>query len=110
MFTPRGRDKDLSAMPADPSLYRVLTTPGYERDFHTISRGVSAAVDAMDRVLTILRRDPYNRSRQHQIKKLTGCKAGEGQWRIRWKEYRLRYDILENDVVLYSFRPRKEAY
>jgi mRNA-degrading endonuclease RelE of RelBE toxin-antitoxin system len=64
----------------------------------------------MEELLAILRRDPHNRSGQHPIKKLTGCKAGEGQWRIRWKEYRLRYDILGSDVVLYSFRHRKEAY
>lgn len=64
----------------------------------------------MKELVDILRRDPYNRNGQHPIKKLTGYKAGEGQWRIRWKEYRLRYDILGSDVVLYSFRHRKEAY
>jgi len=64
----------------------------------------------MEELLAILRRDPYNRNGRHQIKKLTGCKTGEGQWRIRWKEYRLRYDSVEDDVVLYSFRHRKEAY
>ena len=97
-------------MPADQSSFRVLTTPGYERDFRTISRGRPSIADAMEQLLAILRRDPYNRTGQQQIKKLTECKAGEGQWRIRWKEYRLRYDILGNDVVLYSFRHRKEAY
>jgi mRNA-degrading endonuclease RelE of RelBE toxin-antitoxin system len=65
---------------------------------------------AIEELLAILHRDPYNQSGHHQIKKLTGYKAGEGQWRIRWKDYRLRYDVFENDVVLYSFRHRKEAY
>jgi mRNA-degrading endonuclease RelE of RelBE toxin-antitoxin system len=37
-------------------------------------------------------------------------KPGEGQWRIRWREYRLRYDIFGSEVVLHSFRHRKEAY
>ena len=97
-------------MPADLNPFRVLTTPGYERDFRTISRGRPSVADAMEELLVILRRDPYNRNGQHQIKKLSGYKAGEGQWRIRWKEYRLRYDILGSDVVLYSFRHRKEAY
>jgi mRNA-degrading endonuclease RelE of RelBE toxin-antitoxin system len=97
-------------MPADLNPFRVLTTPAYERDFRTISRGCFSVVDAMEELLVILRRDPYNRSGQHQIKKLAGYKAGEGQWRIRWKEYRLRYDILGSDVVLYSFRHRKDAY
>ena len=97
-------------MPAEPDPFRVLTTPGYERDFRTISRGRPAVADAMEALLAVLRRDPYNRSGRHQIKKLSGHKAGDGQWRIRWKEYRLRYDILGSDVVLYSFRHRKEAY
>jgi mRNA-degrading endonuclease RelE of RelBE toxin-antitoxin system len=97
-------------MPADLNPFRVLTTPAYERDFRTISRGRPSVLDAMEELLVILRRDPYNRNGQHQIKKLTGSKAGEGQWRIRWKEYRLRYDILGSNVVLYSFRHRKDAY
>jgi mRNA-degrading endonuclease RelE of RelBE toxin-antitoxin system len=97
-------------IPETPNLFRVLATPGYERDFRTISRGRHSVVDAMEELLAILRRDPHNRSGRQQIKKLAGCKAGEGQWRIRWKEYRLRYDILGSDVVLYSFRHRKEAY
>ncbi len=97
-------------MPADLNPFRVLTTPGYERDLRAISRGRPQVADAMETLLAILRRDPYNRSRRHQIKKLAGCEVGEGQWRIRWKEYRLRYDIVGSDVVLYSFRHRKEAY
>jgi mRNA-degrading endonuclease RelE of RelBE toxin-antitoxin system len=97
-------------MSVDPNPFRVLTTRGYERDFRTISRGRPSVAEAVEELLAVLRRDPYNRSGRHQIKKLTGCKVGEGQWRIRWKEYRLRYDILESDVVLYSFRHRKEAY
>jgi mRNA-degrading endonuclease RelE of RelBE toxin-antitoxin system len=39
-----------------------------------------------------------------------GVKAGEGQWHVRWREYRLRYDIFGSEVVLHSFRHRKEAY
>jgi mRNA-degrading endonuclease RelE of RelBE toxin-antitoxin system len=97
-------------MPADSNLFRILTTPGYERDFRTISRGRSSVLGATEELLGILRYDPYNRTGRHQIKKLAGCNAGEGQWRIRWKEYRLRYDIVNRDVVLYSFRHRKEAY
>jgi len=60
--------------------------------------------------LAILREDPHNRGGQHKIKKLMGLKPGEGQWRIRWREYRLRYDIFADEVVLHFFRHRKEAY
>jgi len=40
----------------------------------------------MDELQAILRQDPHNQSGQHKIKKLAGYKAGEGQWRIRWKD------------------------
>jgi hypothetical protein len=41
----------------------------------------------------ILRTDPLNSTRRHQIKKLTNVKPGDGQWRIRSSVYRLRYDV-----------------
>jgi mRNA-degrading endonuclease RelE of RelBE toxin-antitoxin system len=97
-------------MPADASPFTVLSTPPFERDFRKVSQGRPALVEAVTELQAVLREDPHNRSGQHKIKKLAGYKAGEGQWRIRWREYRLRYDIFGNDVVLYSFRHRKDAY
>jgi mRNA-degrading endonuclease RelE of RelBE toxin-antitoxin system len=90
--------------------FRVLTTPAFEREFRRTSRGDAILVQAVEELLAILRQDPHNRTGQHKIKKLTGLKPGEGQWRIRWREYRLRYDIFGKDVVLHSFRHRKQAY
>jgi len=90
--------------------FRVLTTPAFERQFRAVSRRESALVDALEELIEILSSDPHNRSLRHQIKKLAGLKPGEGQWRIRWRDYRLRYDILGNEVVLHSFRHRKDAY
>ena len=91
-------------------MFRVLTTPAFEREFRAISKKDSALVRALEELIAILSDDPHNRRGQHQIKKLAGLKAGEGQWRLRWRDYRLRYDIFENEVVLHSFRHRKEAY
>jgi mRNA-degrading endonuclease RelE of RelBE toxin-antitoxin system len=65
---------------------------------------------AVEELLAILQEDPHNRSGQHKIKKLAGLKPGDGQWRIRWRDYRLRYDIFCEAVVLHSFRHRREAY
>jgi len=90
--------------------FRVVTTPAFEREFRKASKGNAALLDALEELLAMLREDPHNRSGQHKIKKLVGLKPGDGQWRIRWREYRLRYDIFGEEVVLHSFRHRREAY
>jgi mRNA-degrading endonuclease RelE of RelBE toxin-antitoxin system len=90
--------------------FRVLSTPAFEREFRTIARKDSALVRALEELIEILGNDPHNRSGRYQIKKLAGLKPGEGQWRVRWRDYRLRYDIFGSEVVLYSFRHRKDAY
>jgi mRNA-degrading endonuclease RelE of RelBE toxin-antitoxin system len=61
-------------------------------------------------LIQTLSEDPHNRSGQQKIKKLAGLNPGEGQWRLRWRDYRLRYDIFGSEVVLHSFRHRKDAY
>ena len=75
-----------------------------------LSRRNPKIVDLIERLIAILKEDPANVNRQHKIRKLEGVKQGEGQWRIRRGDYRLRYDIIGNDVLLYSFRDRKDAY
>jgi mRNA-degrading endonuclease RelE of RelBE toxin-antitoxin system len=93
-----------------PDQYSVLTTPAFERDFRKASKGSAALVGALEELLGVLRNDPHNRTGQHNIKKLAGLEPGEGQWRIRWRDYRLRYDIFGEEVILHSFRHRREAY
>ncbi|MGA9355241.1 MAG: hypothetical protein WBV46_16230 [Terriglobales bacterium] len=72
------------------SPFRVLTTPAFEREFRAISRKDAALVRALDELVGILSDDPHKRSGRHKIKKLAGLKPGAGQWRMRWKHYRLR--------------------
>lgn len=67
-------------------------------------------MDALAELIVVLSDEPHGRSARHAIKKLAGVQPGAGQWRIRWREYRLRYDIVGSEVVLHSFRHRKEAY
>jgi len=93
-----------------PGSFRVVTTPAFEREFRKLSRGSLSLIDALEELIVILSDDPHNRSGRQNIKKLAGLRPGEGQWRIRWRDYRLRYDIFGNEVVLHSFRHRKEAY
>jgi mRNA-degrading endonuclease RelE of RelBE toxin-antitoxin system len=92
------------------SRFRILGSPGFEREFRNIAEANSQLPAALEELLVILRNDPHNRSGQHNIKKLAQVKAGDGQWRIRWRDYRLRYDIYAGEVVLFSFRHRKESY
>ena len=90
--------------------FRVVTTPAFEREFRKASKGNVALVEAVEELLAILQEDTHNRSGKYKIKKIAGLKPGEGQWRIRWREYRLRNDIFDEEVVLHSFRHRREAY
>ena len=90
--------------------FRVLTTPAFEREFRKASKGNTGLVEALEELLGILQEDPHNRAGQHNIRKLAGLKPVDGQWRIRWRDYRLRYDIFGEEVVLHSFRHRREAY
>jgi mRNA-degrading endonuclease RelE of RelBE toxin-antitoxin system len=90
--------------------FRVLTTPAFEREFRAISKKDPTLARAFEELIETLAGDPHNRSGRHKIKKLAGLKPGEGQWRVRWRDYRLRYDVFGSDVVLHSFRHRKDAY
>ncbi len=93
-----------------PGHFRVLTTPAFEREFRKSSKGNPRLLGALEELVEIVGDDPYNRSGRHNVKKLSGLKSGEGQWRIRWQDYRLRYDIVGEEVILHSFRHRREAY
>lgn len=61
-------------------------------------------------VAEALRDDPFNRSRQHQIKKLEDVEPGDGQYRLRLGRWRIRYDIFKekHEVVLVFVGLRRE--
>jgi mRNA-degrading endonuclease RelE of RelBE toxin-antitoxin system len=89
--------------------FRVVTTR-FEREFRKLSQRNDKLLDALQELIAIVSEDPVGRTGRHPIKKLAGVKPGEGQRRVRWRESRLRYDIFAREVVLHSFRHRKEAY
>jgi addiction module RelE/StbE family toxin len=93
-----------------PDSFRVVVSPQFKRDARKIVRRRPKLLDEVDEILTILAKDPYNTSRQFNIKKLTSVSAGQGQWRIRFGDYRIRYDIFGQEVILHSFRIRAKAY
>ena len=61
-----------------------------------------------DAAVAILSVDPYNRSRDHPIRKLESVRHGEGQYRLRLGRWRFRYDIYGREVVLHYCGLRRE--
>ena len=86
--------------------FQIIIPPAFERDARRITRRNPAVATLLEEMVSILEAAPFNRTRQSDITKLTGVKTGQGQWRIRQGDYRLRYDIFGREVVLYSIRHR----
>lgn len=93
-----------------PRRFHLISTPPFEQNVRKRTKRNRKLLEEVMEALQILRTDPYNSSGAHNIRKLKGVTSGEGQWRLRSGDYRLRYDIFGDDVVLHSFRPRPKAY
>lgn len=93
-----------------PQRFLVQVTSRFRRDARRLLRQHPELGEVLGQLRNTLRSDPYNHTRKHDIRKLAGVDQGEGQWRIRVGDYRLRYDIMDSDVLLYSFRHRREVY
>lgn len=90
--------------------YSLLTTSLFARDVKKYTEKETRLKEIIEHAKNVLETDPYNISQGYNIRKLEGLKEGEGVFRLRLRDYRIRYDIVGSDVVLYSFRNRKEAY
>lgn len=93
-----------------PSPYRVVSSSHFDRDYKALVKRNPQILHRVESMVEALRQDPYNVGREHKIKKLKGVKRSEGQWRIASGNYRIRYDIFGQDVVLYSCKTRREVY
>lgn len=89
----------------------VRTSPRFERLFRALLKHHPELYEFHDQALSILSSDPYNRSRRHSIKKLSGVKRGNGQYRLRLGRWRFRYDVSGKEVeLLYCGLRREDAY
>jgi mRNA-degrading endonuclease RelE of RelBE toxin-antitoxin system len=89
--------------------FSVRTVPQFDRLLRRLARQHPELATVYAETLTILRNDPYNRSRQHDILKLIGVSPGEGgQYRLRRGRFRFRYDIERREVILYYCGLRRE--
>jgi len=89
---------------------RILTTHSFERELKKLSKKQKRSVGAFESIINILQKDIFGARKSSNIKKLTDIKQGEGSWRIRLSDYRVRYDIVSNNVILHSIRNRRDAY
>ena len=86
-----------------PARFVVRLTPSFQRDLDALPQA------SQEKVLDAVRRLETNPSGPPpKIKKLKG--KGVGQWRLEVWPYRVRYDILGGEVVLYRVRHRREIY
>lgn len=93
------------------SSFSVRTTPRFDRLLKRLSKQHPMLVSTFGRALTILKVDPHNRERAHDIKKLQGVQPGDGQYRLRLGQWRFRYDIWGSEVELsYCGLRREETY
>jgi len=88
--------------------FSVHTTPRFERAVRALLKGHPDLPTLVERATRILETDPHNRSRQHNILKLEGVAAGEGQYRLRLGRWRFRYDIARREVVVHRCGLRRE--
>ena len=88
--------------------FTVLTSPHFERLFRALRKKHPVLDTLRADIVSVLSSDPYNRLGTHPIKKLTAVKKGEGQYLLRLKRFRFRYDIDENEVLLKRCDLRRE--
>jgi hypothetical protein len=89
----------------------VHPTSRYKRLSGKLLKGHPEFEATEQRSAAILSVDPYNGSRQHNIKKLEGIPVGEGQYRLSLGRWRFRYDIIERIVLVsYCGLRREDTY
>ncbi len=80
------------------AVFRVVPSKRFQHLARKLVLHHPEFADLYDEVRAILTLDPYNTSRKHPIKKLVAVK--DGQFRIRLRRFRFRYDIQGKTVYL----------
>ena len=86
-----------------PARFTVRLTPSFRSDLEHLPAEIQRKV--LDEVAH-LERNPFGPP--PKVKKLKG--KGIGQWRFEVWPYRVRYDVIGQDVVLYRVRHRRDIY
>jgi mRNA-degrading endonuclease RelE of RelBE toxin-antitoxin system len=79
--------------------FQLVPTKTFLKDLKKVDPKLKKKIS---KVLDSLQANPF------QGKKLTAIEIGK--WRIRFRDYRIRYDIEANLIILYTIRHRKDIY
>jgi len=90
--------------------YTLRATKQFERQQRKFLKKYRMTTSRIENIYDILESDPYNQSKKAKIKKLTDISDGDGVWRIRSKNIRIRYDIDKRYIILHSTKDRKNSY
>lgn len=90
--------------------FDVSYSSAFDRDAKKLRKKDKKITGVIETANKILQNDPFNVRQIKNIKKLVDIEKGCGQWRIRFGDYRIRYDIADKDVVLHSIKNRKDIY
>jgi mRNA-degrading endonuclease RelE of RelBE toxin-antitoxin system len=93
-----------------PRRYRVVAAPAFEREVRRLRKRLPRVYESLLQAVELLEADPFNLEGRADIRKLVDVPPGEGQFRLRVGDCRLRYDVVGDDVVLHSMRPRGKGY
>ncbi|MBI3261074.1 type II toxin-antitoxin system RelE/ParE family toxin [Candidatus Berkelbacteria bacterium] len=83
-------------------------TPAARRQYETLVRRNHVLQFQIEQMIATIREDPFNQTHQFDIRKLTDFPAG--QWRVRKGDYRIRYDVDKNRLIIHAVFDRKEGY
>lgn len=93
-----------------PRRYQVVASTGFEREVRRLRTRLPRVYEELLEAVCVLEVDPFNLEGRANIRKLVGVPSGEGQFRLRVGDYRLRYDVVHDEVILHSMRPRGRGY
>ena len=83
-------------------IYKLVPSKTFLKDLRKIPPEFKSRVN---KALLELKQDPFS---ARDLKKLANVEIG--RWRFRIGDYRLRYDIVGQEIQLHIIRHRKDAY
>ncbi|MDO8575631.1 MAG: type II toxin-antitoxin system RelE/ParE family toxin [bacterium] len=90
--------------------YKIFVDKVFDKELRKSIKIHKDILKYYEKAITTLSIYPLNLSKAHDIKKLNGVKMWQGEWRIRIGNYRLRYDVKNLNVHLFSINHRKDIY